>query len=233
MSARTLFVTGTDTGVGKTVVASALLRQLAAAGERAVGYKPVASGCEATADGQRNEDALALQAAGSVPVPYAQVNPYAFAPAIAPHLAASAAGTPVRVSVLNAAHARLADQADWVIVEGAGGWAVPLNDDLTFGGWVAQRNWPVLLVVGMRLGCINHAMLSVEAISRRTRLVGWVANGLETRMDAYDENLACLRRLIRVPCWGEIPSGSPHGAALDLHWLHSHDAQVDDDEGMP
>lgn len=172
MSARTLFVTGTDTGAGKTVVASTVLRQLAADGRRAVGFKPVASGCEMTPDGLRNDDAQALLAAGSVSCDYARLNPYAFAPAIAPHLAAEAAGTPVVIGTLDRAHAWLVQQGDWVIVEGAGGWAVPLNDDISFGGWVAQHNWPVLLVVGMRLGCINHAMLSVEAISRRG---GWWA----------------------------------------------------------
>lgn len=233
MSGRSLFVTGTDTGVGKTVVASLLLRQLAAEGQRALGFKPVASGCETTPEGLRNDDTLALQAAGSAAVPYAQINPYAFAPPIAPHLAARMAGQAVQLSVLDAAHDGLAAQADWVIVEGAGGWAVPLNEDISFGGWVAQRNWPVLLVVGLRLGCINHAMLSVEAISRRARLVGWVANGLTARMDAYDETLDCLKRLISVPCWGEIAPGKPDSAALDLNWLRSNDARDDEDIGMP
>lgn len=233
MSARTLFVTGTDTGAGKTVVASTVLRQLAADGRRALGFKPVASGCEMTPDGLRNDDAQALLAAGSVACDYARLNPYAFAPAIAPHLAAEAAGTPVIIGTLDRAHAWLAQQADWVIVEGAGGWAVPLNDDISFGGWVAQNNWPVLLVVGMRLGCINHAMLSVEAISRRARLVGWVASGLAERMDAYDANLACLKKMIAAPFWGEIPPGAAGKASLDLSALQQLQGEAGDDEGPP
>ncbi len=233
MSARSLFVTGTDTGVGKTVVACTVLRQLAADGQRAMGFKPVASGCETTPHGLRNDDALALQAASGLSAAYEQINPYAFAPPIAPHLAAAAVGQTVRISVLDQAHAALVARADWVIVEGAGGWAVPLNDDLSFGGWVAQRDWPVLLVVGMRLGCINHAMLSVEAISRRARLVGWVANGLAERMDAYDETLACLKRQIAVPFWGEIATGRPHGAQLDLSRLAQLRCETTDDAGPP
>jgi dethiobiotin synthetase len=233
MTARSLFVTGTDTGVGKTVVASALLRQLAASGQRTVGYKPVASGCESTPEGLRNDDALALQAAGSVQADYSEINPYAFAPPIAPHLAAAAVGQTVRISVLDGGHAALAARADWVIVEGAGGWAVPLNADLSFGGWVTQRDWPVLLVVGMRLGCINHALLSVEAISRRARLVGWVANGLTERMDAYDETLACLMQQITVPFWGEVPTGAARAAVLDLSQLRQLQREADDDEGPP
>lgn len=233
MTARSLFVTGTDTGVGKTVVASALLRQLAATGLRAVGYKPVASGCDSTPEGLRNDDALALQAAGSVKADYNEINPYAFAPPIAPHLAAAAVGQTVRISVLDGGHAALAARTDWVIVEGAGGWAVPLNADLSFGGWVTQRDWPVLLVVGMRLGCINHALLSVEAISRRARLVGWVANGLTERMDAYDETLACLRQQITVPFWGEVPTGAARSAVLDLSQVRQLQREADDDEGPP
>jgi dethiobiotin synthetase len=212
LTAATLVVTGTDTGVGKTVVAAALLRQAGALGWRTAGYKPVASGCERVGAACHNADALALQAAATEPLPYARVNPYAFEPAIAPHLAAEAAGDRVRLSVLNEGHAYLAARADLVVLEGAGGWLVPLNPDISFGGWVAQQGWPVLLVVGMRLGCINHALLSAESIARRCRLVGWVPNGLAERMPAYAETLAALQTRLPAPCWGEIPPGRPEAA---------------------
>lgn len=214
MSAATLVVTGTDTGVGKTVAAVALLRLAGGLGWRSLGYKPVASGCERRGGGWQNDDALALQAAASERLPYARVNPYAFGPAIAPHLAAEAAGETVRLGVLNEGHAFLAGRADLVVIEGAGGWLVPLNPDISFGGWVAQQGWPVVLVVGMRLGCINHALLSAESIARRCRLAGWIANGLAARMPAYDETLAALRSRLPAPCWGEIPAGAPEQAQL-------------------
>lgn len=214
MTATTLVVTGTDTGVGKTVAAAALLRLASGLGWRTAGYKPVASGCERVGGVLHNADALALQAAATESLPYARVNPYAFEPAIAPHLAAEAAGDRVRLSVLNDGHAYLAARADLVVLEGAGGWLVPLNPDISFGGWVAQQGWPVLLVVGMRLGCINHALLSAEAIARRCRLVGWVANGLTERMPAYDDTFAALQTRLPAPCWGEIPPGQPGAARL-------------------
>lgn len=221
MMAATLVVTGTDTGVGKTVAAVALLRLAGGLGWRTAGYKPVASGCELIAGGWHNADALALQAAASERQPYARVNPYAFGPAIAPHLAAEAAGETVRLGVLNDGHAFLAERADLVVVEGAGGWLVPLNADISFGGWVAQRGWPVLLVVGMRLGCINHALLSAESISRRCRLAGWIANGLAERMPAYAETFAALQRRLPAPCWGEIPAGAPEQARLSAAGLRA------------
>lgn len=228
MTAATLVVTGTDTGVGKTVVASSLLHLGRASGWRTAGYKPVASGCERTSESWLNDDALALQAAASERLPYARVNPYAFGPAIAPHLAAEAAGQTVRLSVLNEGHAYLAARADLVIVEGAGGWLVPLNPDITFGGWIAQQGWPVLLVVGMRLGCINHALLSAESISRRCRLVGWVANGLAEEMPAYEETFAALKTRLPAPCWGEVPSGAPEQARLSAERLKALRAQPPD-----
>lgn len=221
MTATTLVVTGTDTGVGKTVVAAALLRQAAGLGWRTAGYKPVASGCEQVRGVLQNADALALQAAASETLPYARVNPYAFEPAIAPHLAAEAAGDPVRLSLLNEGHAFLAARADLVVLEGAGGWLVPLNPDISFGGWIAQQGWPVLLVVGMRLGCINHALLSAEAITRRCRLVGWVANGLAEQMPAYAETLAALKTRLPAPCWGEVPPGRPEAARLSAPALEA------------
>jgi dethiobiotin synthetase len=215
MSASTLFVTGTDTGVGKTLVACALLRGLRASGARAVGYKPVASGCESTPNGLRNDDALALQAAGSPGYGYAQINPYAFAPPIAPHLAAEQANRPIDTTVLDAAHARLVASSDWVIVEGAGGWHVPLGRDTDFAGWVAERGWPVLLVVGMRLGCINHAILSANAIAERSPLVGWIANTLDAGQACPADNIACLENRLPAPLRAHVPNHPPPDFRLD------------------
>ncbi|MGH8455745.1 MAG: dethiobiotin synthase [Stenotrophobium sp.] len=217
MSARTIFVTGTDTGVGKTYVSCALLGQARKQGMKVCGYKPVASGCEPTPGGLRNDDALALQKSAGTREPYESINPYAFAPAIAPHLAARAAGTRIKITQLNAVHAELAGRYELVVVEGAGGWQVPLNDDLSFAGWIAQRNWPVLLVVGMRLGCINHALLSAESISRRTRLAGWVANVLPPEMTMLEENIATLREHLAAPQLGVMPANGE--AQLDLQTL--------------
>lgn len=200
---RTVFITGTDTGVGKTYVSSALLRAARAEGIDAVGYKPVASGCEPGPDGWRNEDALALQAAGS-PEPYEAINPVALPEAIAPHLAARAQGLRIDPAQLSAGHAALAARHELVLVEGAGGWRVPLNEELEFADWVSAQRWPVLLVVGLRLGCINHALLSIESISARTPLLGWVANALPPLQGNWQDNFDSLRQRIAAPCLGII-----------------------------
>lgn len=194
-----LFVTATDTGAGKTFVSCALLRAAQARGMRACGFKPVASGCERTPEGLRNEDALALQQAAGTREPYAAINPYAFEPAIAPHLAARDAGVDVDTARLNQAQAALAARHRLILVEGAGGWQVPLNERETFADWVSARQWPVLLVVGMRLGCINHALLSAESIVRRAPLLGWVANALPPEMPYLAENIASLEQRMPAP----------------------------------
>ncbi|WP_348761327.1 dethiobiotin synthase [uncultured Salinisphaera sp.] len=216
MTARTLFVTGTDTEIGKTRIACALLRGLVAAGETAVGYKPVASG--AVWQGRRlvNEDALALQAAGSPGFTYEAINPLVFEPAIAPHIAAAEADTPLTADKLTAGHDALAARADWVIVEGAGGWHVPLSDTLDFAGWAAGQNWPVLLVVGMRLGCVNHALLSARAIAADTRLAGWVANCLPPKQPRLAENLATLNARMPMSCCATVPIDPPADLLLDI-----------------
>lgn len=222
MTARTLFVTGTDTGVGKTTVACALIRQARAQGVKVCGWKPVATGCDATPAGLRNADALALQAAAGTDEPYERINPCAFAPPVAPHLAAAEAGRPIRVAELDRAHRALAARYELVVAEGAGGWRVPLDETWTLGAWVAEREWPVLLVVGMRLGCLNHALMSAETIARDTRLAGWVANVLPPPMSLLEENVAALRQRLSAPCWGDIACGrkdfseiAPARAALE------------------
>lgn len=215
MTARTLFVTGTDTEIGKTAIACALLRGLRQAGYRAVGYKPVASGCEHSPDGLRNADALALQAAGTPGVDYDAINPYAFEPAIAPHIAAAEAGVAIDRQRLDAGHARLAADADYVVVEGAGGWHVPLSPDLDFAEWVGGHRWPVLLVVGMRLGCVNHALLSARAIAAATRLLGWVANELPLSQPRLEANVACLEPRMPAPMRARVAAHAHTRLALN------------------
>lgn len=232
MSTHTLFITGTDTGVGKTFAACALLHRARADGLRAVGFKPVASGCDRTPDGLRNGDALALQAAAGSDEPYECINPCAFEPPIAPHLAARAAGQRIAISALDAAHAQLVQRHELVIAEGAGGWLVPLNEDLSFAAWVEKHNWPVVLVVGMRLGCLNHALLSAENIARRTRLAGWIANALPPAMPWLQENIAELERRLPAPLLGILPPDcSAEDAAQRLRLPAEYDE--DEDAGAP
>jgi dethiobiotin synthetase len=194
-----LFITGTDTGVGKTHVAVALLRAHVAAGRRAVGMKPVAAGI-AAGEGQ-NADVAALAAAGNVDAPAEDRNPYAFVPAIAPHLAAALAGVAIDLGAIERAYRRLEARADAVVVEGAGGPLVPLDarhDMLD----IAQRlRLHVLLVVGIRLGCLSHALMAEQAIrARGLALAGWVANVVDPGMPMQDENIDALARRIAAPC---------------------------------
>lgn len=214
--ARTLLVTGTDTGVGKTWVSVGLLAALGRVGHRARGLKPVASGAEATPEGLRNDDALALQAASCAPAPaYAEVNPYCYAPPIAPHLAAAAAGMPVDPSRLLAAIDHARRDCELLLIEGAGGWRVPLADGYGFPELARAAEAEVLLVVGLRLGCINHARLSAEVIRHDgLKLVGWIGNPIERDMPARDGNLATLHALLPAPCLGVLPDG-PDPSAFD------------------
>ena len=209
------FVTGTDTDVGKTTIAAGLLRAARLAGLSTAAVKPVASGCEAGADGLRNSDALALLAECSLPLSYAAVNPFAFAPAIAPHLAAREAGVELKVEALAVAvQAVLAQQADFTLVEGAGGWRVPLGEQATLADLPVALDLPVILVVGVRLGCINHALLTAEAIARDgLRLAGWVANVLDPQTSRLDDNLRTLSERLAVPCLGRVPRLEQAGAA--------------------
>jgi dethiobiotin synthetase len=203
---KALFVTGTDTGSGKTVVSAALIAALNHGGVRAVGMKPVASGCRQTAHGWRNEDAQALMAQSAAAADYELVNPYALAEAIAPHLAAREAGVEIRLEPILAAFATLSTNADCVVVEGVGGWAVPLSPTLMQADLVRALKLPSILVVGLRLGCINHALLSARAIvADGCRLVGWVGNRIDPEMARAEENVATLRELLPAPCIGVLP----------------------------
>lgn len=210
-----LFVTGTDTGVGKTYCACALLRGLVAHGRRAVGMKPVASGATAVDGELRNDDALALMAAGNVPAPYASVNPYVFAPAIAPHIAAARVGCDIALPRLQAAYRDLAARADVVVVEGAGGWLTPLSDTKSLADFARMLNAPVILIVGLRLGCLNHALLSAEAVARRgLRLAGWIANDVTPDFAEADPNIAYLAAQLGAPL-AHLPHAGAASATLD------------------
>ena len=197
------FVTGTDTGVGKTLISCALLHGFAAQGKRVTGMKPVAAGCNA--DGL-NEDALQLLAAGNVAVSYGLVNPYCFLPAIAPHIASQQAGIDIKFSRVTDSYQKLAALADVVIVEGAGGLLVPLNEQQDGADLAVELVLPVILVVGMRVGCLNHALLTVEAITARgLTLAGWVANVIDADMLWAGENVAALQQRIAAPLLGVVP----------------------------
>ena len=209
-----LFVTGTDTGVGKTRMAAALCLAFVAAGRRVAAMKPVASGCFATRGGLRNGDALALQTAMNVRASYADVNPFAYQPAIAPHIAAAEAGRPVDVDVLDRSYERLALQSDVTVVEGAGGWLAPLDDTRAFAALAARWQLDVVLVVGLRLGCLNHALLSVESIQRHgLKLAGWIGNSVDAEFPRRDANVETLRARIEAPCLGVFPYAPDDTAA--------------------
>lgn len=200
------YVTGTDTGAGKSLATASLLHALRARGRRAVGMKPVASGCEATPAGLRNEDALLLQAASDPAPAYADVNPYALPNPLAPELAAADAGVELALAPILAAHARLAAQADCVVVEGVGGWAAPLTATLDQVDLVRALDLPVVLVVGLRLGCINHARLTARAIEADgVRLAGWIASDVDPAMARADDNFRLLHARLPAPCWGRLP----------------------------
>ena len=215
---RSLFVTGTDTGVGKTLVSAAMLHALARHHPRVVGMKPVAAGLVRRGEGWISEDALALRAASTVAVPPALDNPVALPEPLSPHLAAARAGRCITVAELLAAQRALLACADVVLVEGAGGWRVPINDTETLADLAVAMAAPVVLVVGLRLGCLNHALLSAEAIQADgLRLAGWVANGIDPAMHCRDENIATLQRRLAAPLLGVLPwLDAPDPRALQL-----------------
>ncbi len=200
-----LYVTGTDTGIGKTMGSTALLHALRARGRTAVGMKPVASGCEQTPDGWRNEDALALQAASDPQPDYATLNPYALPAPLAPELAAADVGVTLSLDPIVRAFAQLRRQADVVVVEGVGGWAAPLSADLDQADLVRALQLPVVLVVGVRLGCINHARLTAAAIAADgLECIGWIANEVDPQMERVEANIQMLHQRLGMPCWGRI-----------------------------
>ena len=216
------FVTGTDTGVGKTLVSCAMLHQLRARGLRALGMKPVAAGVEVTPEGPVNPDVVALRKASSWPAPLSQVNPYCFEPPVAPHLAANAAGVRIEIASILQAFQMLRGSADAIVVEGVGGFLVPLNEREDAADMAVELALPVVLVVGMRLGCLNHALLTQQAIAARSlRLAGWIANSIDPQMARFDGNLQALRERIAAPLMGVIPYRPMSDAAsIELRLPH-------------
>ena len=217
---RGVFITGTDTGVGKTLVAASLLAALNARGVRAVGMKPVASGCRSTPQGLRNADAELLVAQHSVCAPeYALVNPYAFAEPIAPHLAAADAGIEIEPERIATAFAALSAMSPLVVVEGVGGWMAPLGPTLMQADLARALRLPVILVVGLRLGCLNHALLSARAIrADGCQLAGWIGSCVDADMLRLDDNLATLRTRLGAPCLGVLAhTDTPDPAVLAAH----------------
>lgn len=199
------FVTGTDTEVGKTVISVGLIHALQQQGYRVSAMKPVASGCEQTDDGLRNEDALALQQAANVKAAYEVMNPYAFLPAIAPHIAAEQEGVKVDLDTLYQHFEQLQQMSDAIVVEGAGGWLVPLNKTESIADFAVKLQLPVVLVVAIKLGCINHALLTAEIIrAKGLKLAGWVANDFlgDVEHTAIIQSIAAR---IDAPCLGVVP----------------------------
>ncbi len=210
---KSFFIAGTDTDIGKTFVAAALLNAATQKGLTTLGLKPVAAGCESTGAGLRNGDALALIEQSTVKASYEVVNPVAFAEPIAPHIAAAKEGRRMQSGRLEGfvRGAMMSNKADFTLVEGAGGWRVPISERETLADVVKHLRLPVILVVGMRLGCLNHALLTVEAIQRDgLQLAGWVANHIDPAMSCPDENLATLQRMIPAPCLGVVPFLNSH-----------------------
>jgi len=214
------FVTGTDTAVGKTIVANALLRCARDAGLSTLGLKPVAAGCYLRDGRFVNEDAWELLHSSTVKVSYEDVNPVALREPMAPHIAAAREKVSLDAAALRDHCAGLAQRADFTLVEGAGGWLVPLDDSVTLADLAADLGFPVILVVGMRLGCINHALLSIAAIEQAgLPLAGWVANHIDPDMAVQDANVATLEARIGAPLLGRIPHLETVGAVMAARHL--------------
>ena len=201
-----IFITGTDTGVGKTLISKALIDYFVAAGLQVSAMKPIASGATFTASGLRNEDAEILLSSINTPLTYDQVNPYVFGPPIAPHIAAEENNGNIEIPVLDKAFDVLVSGSDKLIIEGAGGWQVPLNQEVSFADWVSKKQWPVVLVVGIRLGCINHAILTyLDILQKKNPLLGWVANIVDPELSRVNEVIEYLENNISAPLLGTIP----------------------------
>ena len=203
---RGVFITGTDTGVGKTWVSLGVITALQRRGYRTGAMKPVASGARHTQQGLRNEDALRLRAAADVAIDYEHLNPVVLTPSIAPHIAAALADTPIDIDALTTAFQAIAARCDRVVVEGIGGWRVPLTDTRTTADLAKTLALPVILVVGMRLGCLNHALLTRDAIRQDgLNLLGWVANKMDPGMSRIQENIHALVERLDAPLLGVVP----------------------------
>jgi dethiobiotin synthetase len=203
---RGVFVTGTDTDCGKTEISLGLILALQRRGLSVHGMKPVASGCERRAEGLRSNDALRLGAQASREAPYGLVNPYAFEAPVAPHIAAGQEGVDIKLEVIRERAEALAADCDVLVMEGVGGWRVPLSASLFVSDLPRELGLPVVMVTGLRLGCINHSLLTAESIrAGGNRLAGWVANQVDPRMQVREENLATLAALVDAPFLGLVP----------------------------
>jgi len=217
---RGYFITGTDTDCGKTEITLGLMQSLQSLGQSVNAMKPVASGAQMTADGLRNGDALRLQGQGSVAADYRLVNPYAFPPPIAPHIAARQAGQEMGVEPVRQCYQSLVGLVDWVLIEGVGGWYVPLGRQLMVSDLARSLGLPVILVVGMKLGCLNHALLTVESIrASGCELAGWVANRVDPGMLEEARNIESLQYRIRAPMLGQVPHLSLPSASVIAEYL--------------
>lgn len=215
-----VFIAGTDTGVGKTRVAQALIQRGVAAGKRVAAMKPVSAGCVWTEEGWLNDDVALLRAASNVALPLALLNPYAFEPPIAPHLAAQKAGVEIDLARIESAYHEITAQSDEVIVEGVGGLLVPLNAKHSAADIILRLDLPVILVVGMRLGCLNHALLTVEAMAQHgIKLQAWVANQIDPNMREFDLNLASLKQRISAPLIAVFPHLTASEKTIFVTWL--------------
>jgi dethiobiotin synthetase len=211
-----VFVTGTDTGVGKTLFTCALLRAYAAAGFRACGMKPVAAGAQREHGVLVNEDVAAMKDASNIAAPAELVNPYCFEPPIAPHIAAECAGVTIEIERIASAYGELANRAERVVVEGAGGFRVPLSSRFDTAALAHRLALPVVIVVGMRLGCLNHALLTADAVrAAGLRLAGWVANHIDPEMNYASENVNALEDRLDARVLARIP-----------YTLHADPAQI-------
>ncbi|MDO6711630.1 dethiobiotin synthase [Aliiglaciecola sp. 2_MG-2023] len=202
-----IFIAGTDTDAGKTVIGSAILQLAAKRGLSTIGFKPVSAGCFETAEGLRNDDAVALQRVSTLQLPYEKINPIAFADPVAPHLAAQRMGVTLDLQQITSAYTDLLSaNADLLLTEGAGGWRLPLGEGAFLSDFAIQQKIPVVLVVGMKLGCLNHALLTYQAIcADGLEVIGWVANQIDEQMLYLQDNIESLKQLIPAPCLGVVP----------------------------
>jgi dethiobiotin synthetase len=241
MGSTGVFITGTDTDIGKTAITLGLMAALQRRGLTVLGMKPVASGCVRDRGGLRSADALSIiaqagvivdepagtpgdqykVAEASAPIPYDIINPYAFEPPMAPHIAAGRAGVDIEIEPIRVAYQSLAARADVVLVEGVGGWRVPLGPSLAVSDLPSALGLPVILVIGMKLGCLSHSLLTAESIrAGGNRLVGWISTRLDPDMLAPDENLATLAALLHAPCLGVVPwLDDPAPEAIAAHLI--------------
>lgn len=216
MKYKGIFITGTDTGIGKTWVAAGVIRLLKEQGLHVLGMKPVATGARLTEEGWVNDDALCLRQHSSEMLDYTTINPWVFEPAVSPHIAAAEAGCSLDVNRIAEACWALAEKTDFLVVEGVGGWEVPLNPHQSVADLAVRLGFPVILVVGIRLGCINHGVLTARAIARcPVYCAGWIANLIDPLLAYPDRNVETLKSLIECPmlaalgCEDQIP-GQEH-----------------------